>query len=43
MPNPTRDTVAGRAYNDLRNLARQTSRPPMRSCSNTCSSAFCTG
>jgi hypothetical protein len=27
MPNPTRDTVAGRVYNDLRNLARQTGRP----------------
>jgi hypothetical protein len=27
MPNPTRDTLAGRVYNDLRNLARRTSRP----------------
>ncbi|HEX3785690.1 MAG TPA: nucleotidyl transferase AbiEii/AbiGii toxin family protein [Pseudonocardiaceae bacterium] len=27
MPNPTRDTVAGRVYNDLRNLARRTGRP----------------
>jgi hypothetical protein len=27
MPNPTRDTVAGRIYNDLRNLARRTSAP----------------
>lgn len=24
MPNPTRDTTAGRIYNDLRNLARKT-------------------
>jgi hypothetical protein len=27
MPNPTRDTTAGRVYNDLRNLARRTSAP----------------
>ncbi|WP_236073193.1 hypothetical protein [Streptomyces tardus] len=27
MPNPTRDTTAGRIYNDLRNLARRTGRP----------------
>ncbi|MFF0570481.1 nucleotidyl transferase AbiEii/AbiGii toxin family protein [Streptomyces sp. NPDC004041] len=26
MANPTRDTTAGRVYNDLRNLARRTSR-----------------
>jgi len=26
MPNPTRDTTAGRVYNDLRNLARRTGR-----------------
>ncbi|MFF0310989.1 hypothetical protein ACFYSC_26470 [Streptosporangium sp. NPDC004379] len=26
MPNPTRDTTAGRIYNDLRNLARRTGR-----------------
>lgn len=26
MPNPTRDTIAGRVYNDLRNLARRTGR-----------------
>lgn len=26
MPNPSRDTTAGRAYNDLRNLARRTGR-----------------
>jgi hypothetical protein len=24
MPNPTRETTAGRVYNDLRNLARRT-------------------
>jgi predicted nucleotidyltransferase component of viral defense system len=27
MPNPTRDTAAGRIYNDLRNLARRTGAP----------------
>jgi hypothetical protein len=27
MPNPTRDTTAGRIYNDLRNLARRTGSP----------------
>jgi hypothetical protein len=27
MPNPTRDTTAGRIYNDLRNLARRTGTP----------------
>lgn len=27
MPNPTRDTTAGRIYNDLRNLARRTGHP----------------
>jgi predicted nucleotidyltransferase component of viral defense system len=27
MPNPTRDTTAGRIYNDLRNLARRTGAP----------------
>ncbi|UWE08832.1 nucleotidyl transferase AbiEii/AbiGii toxin family protein [Actinacidiphila bryophytorum] len=27
MPGPTRDTTAGRIYNDLRNLARRTGRP----------------
>ena len=27
MPNPARDTVAGRIYNDLRNLARRTGAP----------------
>jgi predicted nucleotidyltransferase component of viral defense system len=27
MTNPTRDTAAGRIYNDLRNLARRTGRP----------------
>ena len=27
MPNPTRDTIAGRIYNDLRNLARRTGAP----------------
>lgn len=27
MPNPTRDTTAGRIYNDLRNLARRSGRP----------------
>jgi hypothetical protein len=27
MPNPTRDTPAGRIYNDLRNLARRTGAP----------------
>lgn len=26
MANPTRETTAGRIYNDLRNLARRTSR-----------------
>ncbi|MFF3261531.1 hypothetical protein ACFYWO_20475 [Streptomyces sp. NPDC002932] len=26
MANPTRDTTAGRVYNDLRNLARRNSR-----------------
>jgi hypothetical protein len=26
MPNPTRDTIAGRVYNDLRNLGRRTGR-----------------
>jgi hypothetical protein len=26
MPNPSRDTTAGRVYNDLRNLARRTAR-----------------
>ncbi|MEU3065706.1 hypothetical protein ABZ712_02080 [Streptomyces sp. NPDC006906] len=26
MANPTRDTTASRVYNDLRNLARRTSR-----------------
>ncbi|MCF3963088.1 hypothetical protein [Streptomyces fuscigenes] len=26
MANPTRDTTAGRVYNDLRNQARRTSR-----------------
>lgn len=26
MPNPTRDTTAGRVYNDLRNLARRSAR-----------------
>ncbi|MFD9326748.1 hypothetical protein [Streptomyces sp. NPDC060065] len=26
MPNPARDTTAGRVYNNLRNLARRTSR-----------------
>ena len=26
MPNPTRDTTAGRVYNDLRNLARRNGR-----------------
>lgn len=28
MPNPTRDTTAGRIYNDLRNLARRTTGRP---------------
>ena len=27
MPNPTRDTTAGRIYNDLRNLARRSGAP----------------
>ena len=27
MPNPTRDTAAGRIYNDLRNLARRRGAP----------------
>ena len=27
MPNPTRDTIAGRIYNDLRNLARRSGAP----------------
>jgi hypothetical protein len=27
MPNPTRDTTAGRVYHDLRNLARRSGRP----------------
>jgi hypothetical protein len=27
MPNPARDTAAGRVYNDLRNLARRTGAP----------------
>jgi hypothetical protein len=27
MPNPARDTAAGRIYNDLRNLARRTGAP----------------
>jgi hypothetical protein len=27
MPNPTRDTTAGRIYNDLRNLARRNGAP----------------
>ena len=27
MPNPTRDTTAGRIYNDLRNIARRTGAP----------------
>ncbi|GAA5050248.1 hypothetical protein [Streptomyces similanensis] len=26
MASPARDTIAGRVYNDLRNLARRTSR-----------------
>ncbi len=26
MPNPTRDTTAGRVFNDLRNLARRDGR-----------------
>jgi len=27
MPNPARDTAAGRIYNDLRNLARRAGAP----------------
>ena len=27
MPNPTRETTAGRVYNDLRNLARRNGAP----------------
>lgn len=43
MPNPTRDTTAGRIYNDLRNLARRTGRPGDQLMLESSWNAFCSG